>query len=61
MPVHQREAPLLNHSPHGDTQRRGGRTIAGFNRNGLFMGQGKEFIEVLFSLAAAADRAKREL
>jgi hypothetical protein len=36
-------------------------TIAAFNRDGLFIGQGKEFIDVLFSLAAAADRAKREL
>ena len=35
-------------------------TIHGFNHDGLFIGHGKEFIEVLFSLAAAADRAKRE-
>jgi hypothetical protein len=34
--------------------------IAGFSRNGLFIGQGKEFVEVLFRLAAAADRARRE-
>jgi hypothetical protein len=36
-------------------------TIASFNQDGLFIGQGKDFIDVLFDLAAAADRAKREL
>jgi hypothetical protein len=36
-------------------------TIAGFTRDGLFIGQGKEFIEMVSSLAAAADRAAREL
>jgi hypothetical protein len=36
-------------------------TIAAFSQDGLFIGQGKEFIEILSSLAAEADRARREL
>jgi hypothetical protein len=36
-------------------------TIEAFRRDGLFIGHGNDFIELLFTLAAAADRAKREL
>jgi len=36
-------------------------TIESFLRDGLFIGQGTDFIQFLFTLAAAADRAKREL
>jgi ferritin-like protein len=36
-------------------------TIEGFRRDGLFIGHSNDFIELLFTLAAAADRAKREL
>ena len=43
--------------------RRGGAvaTIESFRQDGLFIGHGNEFIELLFTLAAKADRAKREL
>jgi Ferritin-like domain len=43
--------------------RRGGAvaTIEAFRQDGLFIGHGNDFIELLFTLAAAADRAKREL
>jgi len=36
-------------------------TIEGFRRDGLFIGHRNDFIELLFILATAADRAKREL
>ena len=36
-------------------------TIDSFRRDGLFIGQGNEFLEVLFGLASAADQAQREL
>jgi ferritin-like protein len=42
--------------------RRGGAvaTIEGFRRDGLFLGQGNDFIQLLLTLAAAADQARRE-
>jgi hypothetical protein len=35
-------------------------TIESFLRDGLFIGQTTDFVQLLFTLAAAADRAKRE-
>jgi hypothetical protein len=61
VPIHQREAPCSIIRPTATPGGGAVATITGFNRDGLFIGQGKEFIDVLFSLAAAADRAKREL
>jgi hypothetical protein len=46
------------------TGTRGGGAVAAidsFRRDGLFIGHGNEFLEFLFSLAGAADRAQREL
>jgi hypothetical protein len=36
-------------------------TINGFTRDGLFIGQKKEFLQLLLSLASEADEARREL
>jgi len=47
--------------PTGTRQGGAVATIEGFRRDGLFIGHGNEFIELLFTLAAGADRAKREL
>ena len=47
--------------PTGTRQGGAVATIEAFRRDGLFIGQGNDFIQLLFSLAAAADHAKREL
>jgi hypothetical protein len=47
--------------PTGTRQGGAVATIEGFRRDGLFIGHGNDLIELLFTLAAAADRAKREL
>jgi hypothetical protein len=47
--------------PTGTRQGGAVATIEAFRRDGLFIGQGNDFIQLLFTLAAAADRAKREL
>ena len=47
--------------PTGTRQGGAVATIEGFRRDGLFIGHGNEFIELLFTLAVRADRAKRQL
>ena len=60
--LHQRPAGMFNHSSHGPrTDRRNGVPSNGFIADGLFIGQPKEFNQLLLHLAEEADEATREL